>query len=119
MADSNNKNNFPLNSRPGLYVNRLPWLLPRSASTTQPRGSNFFDKLNLSTALRFFQINVPALMALAVGPGLNVGKAVMAGLVPATHAAPPQISRLIRLLSIQRLIVRLQCSRGWPGRARP
>jgi hypothetical protein len=35
-----------------------------------------------------------ALKALGVGPGLNVGKAVMAGLVPAIHAAPPQISRL-------------------------
>ena len=28
---------------------------------------------------------------LSVGPGLNVGKAVMAGLVPAIHAAPRQI----------------------------
>jgi hypothetical protein len=33
-------------------------------------------------------------MALAVGPGLNVGKAIMAGLVPAIHAAAPQSSRL-------------------------
>jgi hypothetical protein len=38
-----------------------------------------------------------ALKALGVGPGLNVGKEVMAGLVPAIHAAPSQISRLLRL----------------------
>jgi hypothetical protein len=43
-----------------------------------------------------------------VGPRLNVGKAVLAGLEPAIHAAPPQISRLLRLPSIQRLIMRLQ-----------
>jgi hypothetical protein len=30
-----------------------------------------------------------ALKALAVGPGLNIGNAVMAGLVPAIHAALP------------------------------
>jgi hypothetical protein len=52
------KNTFLLNSRLGLYANRLPWLLPHSASTTSLRGSKFFDKLNPSTWLRFFPINV-------------------------------------------------------------
>jgi len=38
----------------------------------------------------------------------------------AIHAAPPQISRLLRLPSIQRLIMRLQCSRVLvDGRAEP
>jgi hypothetical protein len=41
---------------------------------------------------------------------LNVGAAVVAGLVPAIHAAARQISRLLGLLSVQRLIVRLQGS---------
>jgi hypothetical protein len=63
--------------------------------------------------------DISALIALAVDPGLNVGKAVLAGLVPAIHAAPPQVSRLLRPPSVQRLRTRLQCSRGWPGRARP
>jgi hypothetical protein len=41
----------------------------------------------------------------------------MAGLVPAIQAAAPRIPRLLRLPSIQRLIMRLQCSRGLPGQA--
>src|ERR1700734_1523314 len=39
----------------------------------------------------------------------------MAGLAPATHAVPPQTSRLLRLPSIQWLMTRLQGSRGWPA----
>jgi hypothetical protein len=33
-----------------------------------------------------------ALKTLAVGPGLNIGNAVMAGLVPAIHAALPALT---------------------------
>jgi hypothetical protein len=73
----------------------------------------------ISGAKGAFPTNKWALKALGVGPGLNVGKEVMAGLVPAIHAAPSQISRLLRLPSVQRLMTRLRCSRGWPGRARP
>jgi hypothetical protein len=51
-------------------------------------------------------IKIEALVATAVGPGLNVGKAVMAGLVLAIHAAPPQISPLLRSPSVQRLMTR-------------
>ena len=58
-----------------------------------------------------------ALIALTVGPGLNVGKAVMAGLAPAIHAAPRQVSRPLGLPSLQALTPRLQCFRGWPGQA--
>jgi hypothetical protein len=51
--------------------------------------------------------------SVSCGFGLNVSKAVMAGLAPAIHAVPPQISRLLRLPSVQRLMTRLPRSRGW------
>jgi hypothetical protein len=95
----NIKNRSPLNSPPGLWGEHA--------------GSAFLSLLGGRRGrLR------AALKALGVGPGLNVGKEVMAGLVPAIHAAPSQISRLLRLPSVQRLMTRLPRSRGWPGRAR-
>jgi hypothetical protein len=40
---------------------------------------------------------------LAAKLGLNIGKAVMAGLAPAIHAAPRRIYRQLRLPSVQRV----------------
>ena len=104
---------FPSSARPATDRQRNP-RLPRTRSTRarQPHAPKRPD-----TAPKTAAASPARLSPARTLPDLNLNRTAVAQGRPSTRAVIK--TRLLRLLSVQRLTTSLPCPRGWLGRARP